>query len=243
MGYQSKLKPTEPPSKVFAKAIIRPMRMLLTAPLVTILSTYVAIIYGLMYILFTTFTFVFEEYYGFSAKSAGLVFIGGGIGNILGQLLVGFLSDRLIEAEKKKGNQPQPEVRLSLWITVPGALTLTAGLLIYGWAAQFRVHWIVAVIGTGIMGFGLIGLFMSILTYLVDVYQEHAASVTAANAVLRSVLGAVLPLIGLQMYDALGLGWGNTLLGLICFVLAPVTWILAIFGGRIRQHPMFTKKI
>lgn len=82
---------------------------------------------------------------------------------------------------------------------------------------------------------------MSILTYLVDAYQAHAALVTAANAVLRSILGAVLPLTRLQLYDQLGLGRGNSLLGLILLVLAPVSWILAKFGQRIRMNSKLSK--
>ncbi|KAH6657513.1 major facilitator superfamily domain-containing protein [Truncatella angustata] len=241
-GYQSKLKKPGSSKKLFATAIVRPLRMLLFSPLITILCTYVAILYGLMYVLFTTFTFVFEEQYGFGAQSAGLVFIGGGVGNILGQLLVGILSDKMIKAKKAKGQEPQPEIRLSLLITVPSGLALPLGLIMYGWTAEKELHWMAPIVGTGIMGFGMMGLFMSILTYLVDAFQAHAASVTAANAVLRSVLGAVLPLIGLQLYDRLGLGWGNTLLGLILLAFAPVTWILAIYGNRLRMHPKFARE-
>lgn len=242
LNYESKLKKPGSSKHLFATAIIRPLRMLLLSPLITILCTYVAILYGLMYILFTTFTFVFEDIYNFSARSAGLVFIGGGVGNILGQLLVGLLSDKIIQSKRRKGEEARPEDRLSLWITVPSGLTLPAGLIMYGWAAQMQTHWIVPIIGTGIMGFGMMGIFMSILTYLVDAYQAYAASVTAANAVLRSVLGAVLPLTGLQLYDKLGLGWGNTLLGLILLALSPVPWILALYGERIRLHPKLVRE-
>lgn len=47
---------------------------------------------------------------------------------------------------------------------------------------------------------------MSINTYLVDTFHIYAASALAANTVLRSILGGVFPLFGLQMYDGLGLG-------------------------------------
>lgn len=62
--------------------------------------------------------------------------------------------------------------------------------------------------------------------YLVDAFTIFAASSLAANTVVRSVAGAVLPLAGLSMYDALGLGWGNSLLGFIALALAPLPfWI------------------
>ena len=222
-------------------AIIRPIKMLFFLPPVTVMCCYIAITYGLLYLLFTTFTFVYQDIYGFNSRSAGLSFIAGGVGNILGLLLTGVLSDRIIKGKQAKGETPQAEDRLNYAITVPSAILLPMGLIIYGWTAEKHVHWIAPMIGTGVMGFGMMGVYMSVQVYLVDAYSAHAASVTAANAVLRSILGAVIPLFGLELYDALGLGWGNTLLGLILLALAPVLWTFAKIGGRIRNSPRFKR--
>jgi len=46
---------------------------------------------------------------------------------------------------------------------------------------------------------------MTIQTYLIDAFTIHAASAVAANTVLRSIFGALLPLSGLKLYDALGM--------------------------------------
>lgn len=185
---------------------------------------------------------MYHDIYGFGAVGAGLSFIGGGVGNLLGLAFVGYLSDKAIRERQSKGLPSKPEERLNLTLTVPTAVALPLGLIMYGWTAEKHLHWIVPMIGTGIMGFGMIGIFMIIQTYLVDAYTIHAASVTAANAVLRSILGALLPLCGLQLYESLGLGWGNTLLGLIALALAPVPWLLYSFGERIRNSPRFQKE-
>jgi hypothetical protein len=92
-------------------------------------------------------------------------------------------------------------------------------------------------IGTAITGFGIIGVVMCVQTYLVDAFTIYAASAIAANAVLRSLLGALLPLCGLDLYRKIGLGWGNTLLGFIALACAPIIWIFAIYGERIRTNP------
>lgn len=127
-----------------------------------------------------------------------------------------------------------PEHRLPFAITIPAVLALPIGLFIYGWAVQYKVHWIVPQIGTAVIGFGMIAIVMAISTYLVDAFPLHAASVTAANAVIRSILGALMPLVGLDLYDALGFGWGNSLLGFIALALAPIPVLFAIFGGKLR---------
>jgi hypothetical protein len=80
---------------------------------------------------------------------------------------------------------------------------------------------------------------MASAMYLVDAYTVHAASVTAASTIFRCLLGAVLPLAGPEMYHALGLGWGNSLLGFIAVVFIPVPLVLYIYGERIRSTKLF----
>lgn len=50
-----------------------------------------------------------------------------------------------------------------------------------------------------------------------------------------------MPLAGEDMYDALGLGWGNSLLAFIALVLMPVPFVIFKYGHRIRA--MATVKI
>jgi multidrug resistance protein len=70
-----------PPREVFARAIARPMKMLFLSPIVGLMSLYVGINYGILYLFFTTITFVFEGSYGFSSGAVGLSYIGVGVGS------------------------------------------------------------------------------------------------------------------------------------------------------------------
>lgn len=58
---------------------------------------------------------------------------------------------------------------------------------------------IVPIIGSGVFSAGVLGTFMPISTYLIDAFQLYAASALAANTVLRSLMGALLPLAGPKM--------------------------------------------
>jgi hypothetical protein len=80
---------------------------------------------------------------------------------------------------------------------------------------------------------------MTVSTYLVDAYTTYAASAMAANTVFRSLAGALLPLAGPKMYEKLGLGWGNSLLGFIALALCPLPVIFYIYGERIRTSKLF----
>lgn len=80
---------------------------------------------------------------------------------------------------------------------------------------------------------------MCIQNYLLDVYLQSAASVTAALAILRSLAGALLPLCALHMYQELGLGWGNSLLGFIALGLVPIPLLFYVFGPRlVKRFPV-----
>lgn len=213
--------------------------MLLFSPIVLLLSLYMGIVYGYLYLLFTTFTVVFSEQYHFSTSTVGLSYLGLGIGNLLGLVIFGVASDKLIKAKaepnpSKPNGSPTTKPEWRLPPMIPGALLLPIGLFIYGWTAQYKIHYLVPITGTLLVGIGNISIFMSISTYLIDAYTIYAASAMAANTVLRSTLGAFLPLAGESMYEALGLGWGNSLLGFIALALVPVPWVFFKHGERIR---------
>ncbi|KAF2099723.1 MFS general substrate transporter [Rhizodiscina lignyota] len=218
---------------LFFFSIVRPSKMLLFSPIVQAISTFVAIEYAYLYMLFTTFTSVFEEQYHFAPTLVGLAFLGLGVGQICGQLVYTFYGDRLPKRHMAAGTF-KPEHRLPMMI--PAAFCLPIALFIYAWTVQAKVFWIVPIIATGIFGFGLLLSFMPANTYLVDVYTVHAASAMAANTVLRSVLAAVLPLAGPTMYRRLGLGWGNSLLAFIAVAMLPIPFVFVKYGEQIRKR-------
>ena len=229
---RSRLDPGIPTSEFFKRALIRPTKMLVLSPIVLLLSIYMAVIYGYLYLLFTTLTLVFERTYHFNQGTVGLSFLGIGIGSMLGLVIFGVLSDKMMKKMAAKGEM-KPEYRLPPLI--PGSLVIPCGLFLYGWSADKGIHWIVPIIGTMLVGLGLLATFMPIQTYLVDAFTSHAASAIAANTVLRSLVGAFLPLAGPSMYAALGLGWGNSLLAFIALALSPVSWIFFKYGEQIRK--------
>ncbi|KAK6957915.1 hypothetical protein Daesc_000705 [Daldinia eschscholtzii] len=233
---RSKLSGRLTPKDQFKLAIVRPMKLLLLTPIVTLMSLYVAITYGILYLLITTFSFVYTENYGFGEGDSGLTYLPAGIGMMIGVVGFGQLTDYMVRKNKEKGLAHKPEIRISPMLTVPCGITLPIGLFIYGWTANFGVHWIVPMLGVLIFAAGLMGVMSCVQNYLLDTYIQYAASVTAAMTVLRSLMGALLPLGGLDMYNALGLGWGNSLLGFIALGLIPIPVIFFIFGERIRKR-------
>ncbi|KAB8226885.1 hypothetical protein ETB97_004438 [Aspergillus alliaceus] len=221
---------------LFATALARPMKLLFRSPIVFLLSLFAAVTYGYLYLMFTTLTPIFKNTYSFSSGLAGLAYLGFGIGSLLGLGICGVVSNRIAASHTARGCF-RPESRLPPMLF--GSWAIPAGLFWYGWSAQAHTHWIVPILGTGLFAIGLMVVFMASNTYLVDSYLAHAASVTAAATVLRSLVGAVLPLAGPSMYDALGLGWGNSLLAFIALVMCVCPVLFWKYGEFIRTHPRF----
>lgn len=116
--------------------------------------------YTYFYLLFTTFTPIFQGTYGFSSKTVGLTYLGMGVGMIAGQLMYAKLADIvLVRLAARSDGELKPEYRLPLGAV--GGLFIPIGFFWFGWSAEAKVHWIVPIIGTGIAGFGNCLVFVS----------------------------------------------------------------------------------
>lgn len=100
------------------------MKLLLFSPIVLALSTYMAVVYGYLYLLFTTITEVYEDQYHFSQGSVGLTYLGIGVGSLFGVVIFGIASDRIVKAKSKSGEM-KAEYRLPPMI--PGSFIIPIG--------------------------------------------------------------------------------------------------------------------
>ncbi|CAL1696592.1 unnamed protein product [Somion occarium] len=200
-----------------------------------ILSLYNSLMYGVYYLMFTTFPPLFLETYHFSVGVSGLAYLGLGIGFFIASGIGAYLGNIIYKRlSDKNGGVGKPEMRMPVLIL--GSFFVPIGLFWYGWSAQAKLHWIMPIIGTAIFGFGFMTTFIPIQLYLVDAFT-YAASALAAASVLRSLFGFAFPLFGAQMFKALGNGGGNSLLGGLTIVLGiPFPIWIYYYGERIRAN-------
>lgn len=220
-------------------AMIRPFKLLFTQHIIQLLAVYMAFIYGLMYLVLSTFPGIWSGEYGESIGIGGLNYISLGLGFFLGTQICAPLNDKFYRRLKaKNGGVGKSEYRIPLM--VPGALLIPIGLFIYGWTAQYKTHWIGPNIGAAIFAAGTIMVFQCCQTYIVDAYTRYAASAVASTTVLRSLCGFGFPLFAPYMYNALGYGWGNSLLAFIALALGvPAPFLLWKYGERLRMKSKF----
>ncbi|KAL7813293.1 MFS general substrate transporter [Trichoderma gracile] len=220
---------------VILGGITRPLRMLFQSATLFGISLYIAFAYGCLYLLFNTIPIVFEDQYGWSLGLTGLVYLALLIGYILGLVIFFSMSDKtVVRMTKANGGAYEPEMRLPVCIYF--AWLLPISFFWYGWSSERGACWVIPVLGLVVFGVGFECIWLPCQAFVVDAYPRYSASALAAFSVMRSVVAAFLPLAGPQMYHALGIGWGNTVLGLIAVGLVPVPFLIYRFGKRIRKH-------
>ena len=171
---RSKLAYKVTPQQVIVQALVHPTTLLIRSPVVLALSLYAALVFGVIYLLFTTFDGVFDGQYGFSTSVSGLVYVGLGIAVVLGVVIFGSLNP-WIQATRMKSDgvdKPKPEYRLLLMIWLSPCVAL--GLFIYGWTAHYKVYWMVPIIGTFFIGLGAYFVLVSSILLRSSAYQSRS---------------------------------------------------------------------
>lgn len=218
-------------------AVSRPFRLLAFHPIIQIVGTVSAFQYGVLYIVLSSFSDLWTKQYGHSVQISGLHYISCALGELAGSQLGGPLMDYLYRRIQSGDPDPVPRPESRIILTFLGSALVPIGLLIYGWTAQFHVHWLAVDIGTFVYMFGGQIAGMPLQAYIIDTYTDHTSSAMAASQFLRSLTAFLFPLFVPTMYEALGYGWGNSTIALAALViLLPAPLILMKWGKWLRSR-------
>ncbi|KAI4738392.1 MFS transporter [Aureobasidium sp. EXF-12298] len=220
--------------QMVSTVLIRPWILLFTEPIVLLLSIYIAIIYGTLYLLFAAFPIVFQVHRGWSEGVGGLAFLGVAFGMFAAIGFSLYSHKWYMAAAAKNGGFAPPEARLIIGMV--GSVALPIGMFWFAWTNGPSVHWISPIMAGAPFGFGLTLVFLSVTSYLIDAYVIYAASVLAANTVLRSLFGAAFPLFTRQMYERLGIHWASSIPAFLALLCVPLPFFFYKFGARIRAR-------
>jgi len=227
-------------AKTLSIALGRPFVLLFMEPIVLILSIYMSIVYGTLYLLFGAFPIVFQVERGWSEGVGGLAFLGVAVGMVIAIAIGGKLNTFYVEAGVKNGGVSPPEARL-LGCMI-GAVAFPIGMFWFAWTTSPSVHWISPILAGVPFGFGLNLMFLGITNYLIDAYTIFAASVLAANTVLRSLFGAAFPLFTRDMYSSLGTQWASSVPAFLALSMLPAPFIIYKYGAQIRQRCVYASE-
>ncbi|KAJ5653215.1 Major facilitator superfamily domaingeneral substrate transporter [Penicillium lividum] len=220
------------PSEVFRRALFRPWIFLFLEPIVLIASVYMAIIYGTVYMLMGAMPIVYNEDRGWSEGIGGLSFLGIAVGIVFG-LIYAIWDNNTRYMRLAQSKSTTPESRLPPAIV--GAVALPVGMFAFAWTNYTSIHWSVSIIMSAPFGFGCVLVLLPIINYLIDSYTIYAASVLAAAAIFRCIIGAVFPLFTTQMYHNLGIHWASSIPAFMTLLCVPFPLIMYRYGMQVRM--------
>ncbi|CZR58483.1 probable fluconazole resistance protein [Phialocephala subalpina] len=221
--------------------LIKPFAMLFKEPILVLITLYMALIYGILYLFFEAYPISFQENRHWNSGVASLPFLAILSGVLIGAGAVAYITKTRFARKLQEQGKLVPEERLPPMIA--GAFILPIGLFWFAWTSNKDIHWAPQVIAGIPIGCGILMIFLQGMNYVVDVYLWNANSALAGNTLIRSFVGAAFPLFAVQMYHALGVDWASSLLGFLCIALLPVPILFYKYGARIRAASQFSPKM
>ena len=73
-------------------------------------------------------------------------------------------------------------------------------------------------------------------TMLVDLYPSSPATATAANNLVRCLMGAAGTAVIIQMINGMGRGWCFTFIAAVIFFTSPLLWVELKWGPKWREQ-------
>ncbi|KAI7865509.1 major facilitator superfamily domain-containing protein, partial [Spinellus fusiger] len=192
---------------------------------VWLIALQVGICFGTMFTIETIVPDLYDKEYHFESWQTGLSFLGAGIGNVLGAIVSGRLSDLFLKkARDQRGGLSVKEDRLTLNTWPGGFICVPLGVLIFGWCTRSSISVWAPIVGFGVVCFGMSQVYSAGSAYLVDSIPGKGASVTACSNLVRLLMACVLSLAAKPISLSIGPGYLSVVLAGInvmgmCFYL------------------------
>ncbi|RYP71168.1 hypothetical protein DL771_004968 [Monosporascus sp. 5C6A] len=224
---------------LFTVTLSRPLRLLLTEPIILIVAFMGSVTCALFYLQAESLLLVFEAY-GWSTATASLAFIPILLGCMASTFTRFYDHNKLAKITSQR-KVVEPEDKLTGFAIA--APCLAGGLWVFAWTIppKTQVHWIVPMVAQFFVGFALNENVYTLTGYLADSYTIYAASGFAGLILARASTCAIIVPFTRQMYVNLGYNIASSVLAAVAtlFCAAPIVFIK--FGRKIRNSSQFAK--
>ncbi|KAF7561971.1 hypothetical protein G7046_g2169 [Stylonectria norvegica] len=225
--------------KLIKLNLSRPFVLFATEPILWFLNVWISLIYGILYLCFVAYPIVFSQHRGWNPGMSGLAFVGIGVGTMIAIFCEPLLR-KLINSQPRDPVTGRVQPEATALVMAIGSVLAPLGQLVFSWTClPESIHWAIPIAFGIPFGAGNTLSFIYGSNYIAGAYSIYAASALAGNAVIRSAVGATLPLAGPKMYAAMTPQWAGTLLGLLELAMIPIPFVFWRYGARIRaKSPM-----
>jgi MFS transporter, DHA1 family, multidrug resistance protein len=134
--------------------LLRPFEMLVREPILLLVSLYLALVYGILYLFFEAYPISFQQGRGWNDGVGALPFISILIGVIFAAITITIVTKTRFARKFKKHGRVIPEERLPPMIL--GAFILPIGLFWFAWTSSPEITWVPQVIAGIPIGWGML---------------------------------------------------------------------------------------
>ena len=227
-------------SSLAPDVFLRPYYFAITEPIVACFTCCITIAYIVFFSDFEAFPTIFGTW-GFSTPKSTLPFISVTVGILLTLAVVTPIGYHFyLNEAKKKGSieAVQPEARLVPLMVC--AWFIPISLFWLGWTTYESISPWSAIVSTAFFGLGIMQVFITTYTYVIDSYGANSASALATLTLVRYNVSAGIVHVADPMYHNLGVHWALSLLAFISLIICAMPFIYYKFGPLIRTKSRFT---
>lgn len=199
------------------------------------------------YVISTSIASEFQRNYGFNDFQISLVFLPFGAGSLISAFTTGKIIDWNYARHAKRLNMPLqkskqddlsnfPIERARLEVSMPLLYVAATGIAGYGWLLEADVHVAGPCVMLFVIGYAIIAGFNCMSILMVDIYPGRPATATAANNLIRCLLGAVAISVLAPLIKVMGIGWTTTFFSGLFVVFSPTQWWLMKKGPQWRRE-------
>lgn len=220
--------------------LIRPATLLVSEPLVILVSTLSSVSWAIIYLFTEALTGIYESM-GFSQASASLPFLALGVG-VLFSIFPRYFDVKVARRRKKRGEPLEPEDKLTGFVLA--VISLATGLWWFAWSippAITTVPWIVPTLSLIFVGFAVNELAYTLSGYLADSYTVYAGSAFAALAFVRAVISGLMPLVAYAMYGRMSANRATTIIAVLSTLFGVAPYIMLRYSKRLRGSSNFAR--
>ncbi|KAI0020026.1 major facilitator superfamily domain-containing protein [Xylariomycetidae sp. FL0641] len=232
--------------KELADVWLRPFKMFVTEPIVSVLSALSGFSDALIFMQIQSFGRVFGLW-GFTTVQVGLAFLPIGLSYLLTWALFVPIIRRNRALRQKSPMCEHAQYESRMWCLLYMAPCLPIGLLIFAWTSTPQAHWIAPMVGTVFIGIANYAIYMATIDYMVAAYGPFSASATGGNGFARDFLAGLLTWAALPYYNAFqgeyGLQTANTILAAISLILVAATFVVYFKGPSLRKRSPFAQSL
>lgn len=139
--------------------LLRPFKMLVLEPVLFLITLYISLIYGTIYLFFEAYPIAFQEDRHWNLGVGALPFLGIQIGVVIGvAFIVWNTNTRYKRKMLENGGIPVPEERLIPMMV--GAVILPIGLFWFAWTSNPHITWVPQVLAGIPIGCGILLIFL-----------------------------------------------------------------------------------